>query len=121
MDKDKFKQALEKLITEPEEWSVSDLAQEAGFDLKDPRISMLINKHFDNQEAAEFAIARMRTYADRHSPDEASRASPVGKPPRNLSKQERLLAEYEKRKKNLRGNDLIELKIEMQKKGLNIT
>lgn len=99
---------------------VEGVIQELELDKSDPRVSEFRTRQFASREEAYREAAKLLKLITKQ-PSEADRPSDVAKRQEYATKQEQLMAEYRERAKNLRGRDLIDLKFEMRKKGLQIS
>lgn len=97
---------------------VTNVLRELELDENDTRVQAFRSKSFASEAEAYREAARLLKSITSKQPSDADMPSVVAGTSKNADAQTRLQQEYEKRKEGLRGQALINLKMEMRKKGL---
>lgn len=100
---------------------VANVLKTLELDMNDNRVKEFAGKKFSSEAEAYREGALLIKSISTHQPSEADLPSEPSERVRNAGKQEQLRAEYEAGSKNLRGQALIAYKMQMRKKGLNIS
>ena len=94
-----------------------DYVQQYGLNPRDLRVAELLSRQ-NNLENPEIEVLRLAASIVNKTPTDADMPSGVAKGVSFTSRQDALWQEYRERSRNLRGNQLLSLKMEMRKKGL---
>ena len=97
---------------------VTNVLRELELDENDMRVKEFRSRQFKSNEEAYREGAKLLKTITTKQPTQASAPSPQGGLGQSPNQQEALKQEYDERSKNLRGTALIQLKMEMRKKGL---
>jgi hypothetical protein len=99
---------------------VTNVLRELELDETDTRVQEFRSRSFGSEAEAYREAAKLLKTISTRQPSAADMPSPVGRGATTATKLEQLRQEYDSRSKNLRGQQLINLKMEMRKKGLNV-
>jgi len=101
--------------------NVSEVLSALELDIEDARVKAFAGRKFESKEQALLEGAKLVKTILSKQPTDADK--PGGEQDRTViaSKQERLMNEYREGSKNLYGQQLIQFKMEMRKKGLAIS
>lgn len=97
---------------------VTQVLRELELDESDTRVQAFRARHFSSEAEAYREGAKLFKQITTKQPSEADLPASVARTQAIPSNQDKLMQEYEKRKEGLRGQALINLKMEMRKKGL---
>lgn len=100
---------------------VSVVLKELELDLNDTRVKEFASKQFETKEQALIAGAKLIKTISTHQPNEADLPAGASERAKAAGKQEQLMNEYKEGSKKLFGQALINYKMEMRKRGLNIS
>lgn len=100
---------------------VSGVLKELELDLNDARVKEFASKKFTSETEAFKEGAKLIKSITSRQPTEADKPSGTSDRAKAAGKQEELMAEYREGAKSLRGTALINFKMQMRKKGLEIS
>lgn len=100
---------------------VSAVLKDLEMDLSDLRVKEFATRKFESEAQAYAEGAKLLKTIISRQPTDADQPSGASERTKAASQQEKLMQEYADGSKNLRGQALINFKMQMRKKGLDIT
>lgn len=103
------------------EVDVSEVVTKLELDKNDMRVKEFMAREFSSKEEVALEAAKLLKTILRTQPTDADKPGEVANAQKNASQQEKLMQEYQEGSKGLMGQALINYKMAMRKKGLEIS